>query len=74
MRSRRGAALVLMVALTATSVLAVAGSSRLSGPVLWTITEPRPGHPDGHGVHLDDLFVVALWLAGLVTCWRLWRE
>lgn len=73
MSSRRVAAAVLAVVLTVLSAIAVAGTSRFSGPVLWTISRPRPGE-GGHGVHAEDLVVAACWLAGMVCCWRVWRD
>lgn len=47
--------------------LAIAGSSRMSGPVIWVITET-------HGVHLDDLFVLAAWALCMAWCWAQWRR
>lgn len=68
MTSRRVQALGLALVITVLTVFALAGSSRLSGPVLWTISREH-----GHGIHRDDLVVVACWLAGMTCCWRLWR-
>ena len=55
---------VLSIALTALLVLAVAGHAGISGPVLWGFGDST------HGVHLADLFAVALWGLGLVVTWR----
>jgi hypothetical protein len=49
------------------SVQALAGSSRLSGPVILTLSQT-------HGVHLDDLLVVVAWLLCMVWCVRQWRR
>ncbi|WP_370289468.1 hypothetical protein [Nocardioides sp.] len=48
--------------ITALALVAVAGSSRLSGPVIFTFSA-------SHGVHRDDLFVVALWAVSIAWCW-----
>lgn len=50
---------VLFLVLTALLVLAVAGQSRISGPVVFEIVR------DQHGVHLSDLVAFGLWLVGL---------
>ncbi|WP_157537774.1 hypothetical protein [Nocardioides sp. Root190] len=47
--------------------MAVAGSSRISGPVIWVVTET-------HGLHLDDLVVLAAWAICMAWCWQLWRR
>lgn len=68
MLERRLTALVLAGVLTALAVAGVAGHSRFSGPVLFGIGETT------HGVHRDDLAVLALYLLGLLLCWRLARR
>jgi hypothetical protein len=55
--------------ITMLSVFAVAGHSRLSGPILFAL----PGSKT-HGVHRDDLVVAAIWLVGMLLCLRLWRD
>jgi hypothetical protein len=66
--SARRRAVLLAVAASVMAAFGVAGHSRLSGPVLW-----RFGHTT-HGVHLDDLVVVACWVVSLVEAWWLWTE
>ncbi len=68
MLERRLTALVLAGVLTALAVAGVAGHSRFSGPVLFGIGQTT------HGVHRDDLAVLALYLLGLLLCWRLARR
>jgi hypothetical protein len=48
-------------------VFGVAGRSRISGPVILRFTT-------NHGVHLDDLIVVACWLCVIAGCARGWRH
>jgi len=60
-RSRFAA--VAVVASTVMAVFGVAGHSRISGPVILTLTR-------SHGVHLDDLIVVACWVAIVGFAWR----
>lgn len=62
MTRTRGA--LLIVVLTALLVLAVAGSSRLSGPTVLELVEDR------HGVHLGDLVALALWTMGVTLVLR----
>lgn len=50
---------VLFLVLTALLLLAVAGQSRISGPIVFTLVE------DQHGVHLSDLVALGLWLVGV---------
>ncbi len=61
-------ALGLGLTATVMMIFALAGSSRISGPVILTLV------PERHGVHLDDLIVVACWAASMGWCWLLWRE
>ena len=61
--SRAHFALLAVIASTVMAVFGVAGHSRLSGPVLLTLT-------GSHGVHLDDLVVAACWLAIVGLAWR----
>ncbi len=68
MLERRVLALILAGVLTALAVAGVAGHSRFSGPVLFGIGDTT------HGVHRDDLGVLALYLLGLALCWRLGRR
>ncbi|GAB4012701.1 hypothetical protein [Nocardioides ultimimeridianus] len=65
--SRRLSALALAALLSILMLFAVAGHSRLSGPVLLTISRT-------HGVHRDDLVALVAWLAGLWCAWRLSRD
>jgi len=60
--SRRLQAAALAVVITALTVFALAGHSRLSGPVLWGFGDTT------HGIHRDDLVVAAIWLVGMVIC------
>lgn len=48
--------------ITGLAVIAVAGSSRLSGPVILTFSAT-------HGLHRDDLVVVVLWAISIAWCW-----
>lgn len=57
----------LALILTVLTVAGVAGSSRFSGPVLFAFGEST------HGVHRDDLLVLAIYLSGLSLCWTLRR-
>lgn len=45
------------------AVFGVAGHSSISGPVILKLTGT-------HGVHLDDLIVVACWVVILAFAWR----
>ena len=56
----------MLVVITLLAGFAVAGHSRLSGPIVLYLTK-------AHGVHRDDLIVVALWVVGVVACIRAWR-
>ncbi|QSR26354.1 hypothetical protein CFH99_12030 [Nocardioides aromaticivorans] len=49
------------------TVEALAGSSRLSGPVIITFSPT-------HGVHVDDVAVVLAWLVCMVWVVRQWRR
>ncbi|WGL52048.1 hypothetical protein P5P86_19115 [Nocardioides sp. BP30] len=60
--------LVTAAAVTVMLLFGVAGHSRISGPVIL-----RFGNTT-HGVHLDDLFVLACWLIVIGVCVRLWRR
>ncbi len=53
------------LALTALAVLGVMGSSSWSGPVLITFSST-------HGLHRDDLFVLAAWAIGIGALVALW--
>jgi hypothetical protein len=57
----------LALAATIMAVFSIAGSSRISGPVILGLTS-------SHGVHLDDLIVLTCWVACMAWCWRLWVE
>ncbi|WP_229052911.1 hypothetical protein [Aeromicrobium sp. Leaf350] len=50
---------LLVVVLSVLLVYAVAGSSRISGPVLFTLVENR------HGVHVGDVVAFVTWCVGL---------
>ncbi|WP_036518883.1 hypothetical protein [Nocardioides sp. J54] len=65
--SDRTQALVVAVLTTLLAVTGVAGSSALSGPVLWEFSET-------HGVHLEDAVIVPAWLICLLCCWSQWRR
>ncbi|GAA3828351.1 hypothetical protein GCM10022242_32190 [Nocardioides panacisoli] len=67
MTARRVQATVLALVITVLAVFGVAGHSRLSGPILWTIN-------DTNGVHRDDLIVAGCWLVGIVICVLLGRS
>ncbi len=67
MSGRRGIVIVVALLLSVIAAFGVAGHSRLSGPVLFSFT-------GSHGVHRDDLIVLAAWLAGIACCLRLWRD
>lgn len=58
---------VVAVLISAMAFLAVAGSSRFSGPVVGVITT-------SHGVHVSDLLVLAAWSVCMAWCWRQWRR
>lgn len=58
---------VLAALITWITVQALAGSSALSGPVIMRLTID-------HGVHLDDVAVLAAWLVCMAWCWRRWRR
>lgn len=45
----------------------LAGHSRISGPLLFIVSY-------GHGLHLDDLFVIAGWVVALLVSRALWRR
>jgi len=49
------------------TVQALAGSSKLSGPVIVELS-------DSHGVHLDDLLTVVAWAICMAWCARAWRR
>ncbi len=57
----------MLVVLTLLALGALAGSSKLSGPVVLRLS-------GNHGVHRDDLAVVALWLVGVAACVGNWRR
>jgi hypothetical protein len=58
---------VLAVLGTLLAAAALAGRSRFSGPV---IVEVVPYH----GLHLEDLPVLVVWLLAMWCCWRLWLD
>ena len=58
---------VVGLALAALTVLALAGSSRLDGPVIWVLS-------DRHGLHRGDLAVLAVGAVGLLTLLGLHRR
>lgn len=53
-------AAVVALVIGALTALAVAGSSRLDGPVLWVLS-------DRHGLHEGDLVVLGVAAVGLLT-------
>lgn len=55
------------VLITGITVQALAGSSRLSGPVIVTLSPT-------HGVHADDVVVVLAWLACMLWIAGQWRR
>ncbi|WP_436699584.1 hypothetical protein [Nocardioides sp. BYT-33-1] len=57
----------LAVLVSGICIPALAGSSRLSGPIIVSLSAD-------HGVHLDDLLVVAAWAACVGWCLRQWRR
>ena len=57
---RAGAVTTALVAIGVLTVLAVAGSGRLSGPTMLTLSGT-------HGVHLGDLLAVALGVVAVVA-------
>jgi len=65
--TRRTQLVVLAVLISWLGVEALAGSSRLSGPIIVTLSET-------HGIHLDDLLVVLVWAICLAWCLREWRR
>jgi len=65
--SRQANAILLAIALTVLMVFAVAGQSRLSGPVIFTFSR-------SHGVHRDDLIALAAWIAGMWCVSRIPRR
>lgn len=67
MSDDRRLALRLAVVLFGLGLFGIAGHSRISGPGLFGIYGT-------HGVHLDDLIVLALWLVGMFACLRLWQR
>jgi hypothetical protein len=56
---------LVSIAIVILALSGIVGSHGLSGPEVLRIT------PD-HGVHLLDVFVLALAVAGLLVCW--WAE
>ena len=65
--SQRAVTVILLGALSVLLVFGVAGHSALSGPELFGLSRT-------HGVHRDDLIVVAAWALGLWCAWRLSRR
>lgn len=61
MTARRLQAACLAIVITVLALLSVAGSSRLSGPVVVAID----WH---HGIHREDLVVAGCWLVGMTLC------
>lgn len=57
--------IALTVGITYLWIAAVAGSSRLSGPVLIDLS-------GSHGVHVEDLVTSACWLIAMVGLRRAW--
>lgn len=53
----------VVLACTVMAVFGVAGHSRISGPVILSLT-------GSHGVHLDDLLVIACWAVVVVLALR----
>lgn len=58
---------VLAIVLTYLWLSGLAGSSRLSGPVLFELSGT-------HGVHLDDLITSSIWLGAMRFCWWAWHH
>ena len=65
--SERGYLALGAALLTAVLIALIGGHEPWSGPTLFGISS-------GHGVHLGDLPLVALWAAGLSWCVRRWRR
>ncbi|WP_162602378.1 hypothetical protein [Nocardioides daejeonensis] len=65
--SRGVSALLLLLAMTLLLIYSVAGSSALSGPLLFTVSAT-------HGVHRDDLVALGAWLLGVYCVLRLLRS
>lgn len=61
----RLSAVLVALAATVMAIFGIAGSSRISGPVLLTLTH-------SHGIHRDDLIIVICWLACLSGAVSLW--
>ena len=61
--SRRTNAIILAGTISVLALFGVAGHSRLSGPVILRLSHT-------HGVHRDDLIVLACWLLATWACWR----
>lgn len=61
-RVSRRRAVLASAAIVILVLISVAGSTRLSGPELFKLT-------DGHGIHLLDVFVMAVGGAGLLAVW-----
>lgn len=66
--SHRVLSVITAAAASVMLVFGVAGHSRLSGPVILRFGQTT------HGVHLDDLVVLACWLVAIAMCLRLWRR
>ena len=58
---------VLAALITWISLQSLAGSSRISGPIIVTLSAT-------HGIHLDDLLIVAAWALCMGWCVRQWRR
>ncbi|MFT4081837.1 MAG: hypothetical protein QM638_04570 [Nocardioides sp.] len=60
-------AIVMALAASVNLVLGVAGHSRLSGPVLVTLSRD-------HGIHADDLTILLCWALVMLGSVALWRR
>lgn len=65
MRLQRILVVALLAILSVLTAYIVIGQQFAYGPVLLSMT-------GDHGVHLSDVPVVGLWLAGAVVCAALW--
>ncbi len=65
--TQRAVIVVVLVAVTFTTLIALAGHSRLTGPQLVTVSGT-------HGINLGDLLPLSAWAAAVAGCWVLWRH